>query len=126
MMPMAPGEKRPPVISARPSKEAENRQPVLATTAEVTGGGLLPFNIDFYYLSHHIYRQILNHEESPNIAWVSDSEVIVRTDPVASVTISLAAAADLIVNLYRWLGNDELRKLVDEQLTRVRDERRSE
>jgi len=106
----------PSTIEVRPPRGEENRQPVHATWLQVSGGGSAPVTIDFYYLSFHAFRRIALGETGDGIERLSDDHLVYRSLPAASVTLPVASAADLIVNLYRVLQNNELRYDVDRKL----------
>jgi hypothetical protein len=107
---------RMPFVEVLPPHGEENAQPLQSTVLEVSGGGLSPLTIDFYYVSLNGYRRVFRGDQSPDIERKSDDHIVIRSRPVASVTVSVALAADLIIALYQNLQNETARRFVDERL----------
>lgn len=113
-----------PFVEVLPPQGTENQQPLVTNQFELSGGGISPFVLDFYYVSVNVYRRVFRGGSGENIERVSDEHVIYRSPPVARVGLSPVMAAQLIGALYEQLrkeGDASLLERLDTQINVMRE-----
>jgi hypothetical protein len=118
-----------PFVEVLPPLGTENEQPRLTNQFEVSGGGVAPLVLEFYYIALNTYRRIFRGGEGENIERVSADHVVFRAPPVSRVAFSPPMAAQLIAVLYDQLHKESdalLVQRVDTQLASIREQRAKE
>jgi hypothetical protein len=119
-----PQEKKLPFVEVLPPQGTENEQPLVTNQFELSGGGVSPFVLDFYYVSINAYRRVFRGGSGENIERINDEHVIYRSPPVARVGLSPLMAVQLIGALYEQLrkdGDASLLERLDTQLNVIRE-----
>jgi hypothetical protein len=124
-----PQEKRLPFVEVLPPLGTENEQPLVTNQFEVTGGGVSPLIMEFYYVSINAYRHIFRGGVSENIERPSDDRVVFRSPPLARIGLAPLLAAQLIATIYEQLhkeGDSTLMQRLDARLNDIRDQAKQE